>query len=28
LAVGLRLYGPQEPWFDMSWRPGEFELVG
>lgn len=21
----LRLYGPLEPWFDKSWRPGEFE---
>jgi hypothetical protein len=25
--VGLRLYGPLEPWFDQSWRPGELELV-
>jgi hypothetical protein len=23
----LRLYGPEEPWFDKSWRPGEIELV-
>ncbi len=23
----LRLYGPLEPWFDKTWRPGEFELV-
>jgi hypothetical protein len=23
----LRLYGPLEPWFDMTWRPGEIELV-
>ena len=23
----LRLYGPLKPWFDKSWRPGEFELV-
>jgi hypothetical protein len=23
----LRLYGPLEPWFDKSWRPGEIELV-
>ncbi len=23
----LRLYGPLEPWFDKSWRPGEFELI-
>ena len=22
----LRLYGPLEPWFDQSWKPGEFEL--
>ena len=24
----LRLYGPLEPWFDKTWRPGEIELVG
>ena len=23
----LRLYGPLEPWFDQTWRPGEFELI-
>ena len=23
----LRLYGPLEPWFDQSWKPGDFELV-
>ncbi len=23
----LRLYGPLEPWFDGSWKPGDFELV-
>ena len=23
----LRLYGPLQPWFDKSWKPGEFELV-
>jgi len=23
----LRLYGPLEPWFDKSWRPGEIELT-
>ncbi|MDX8451613.1 DUF1254 domain-containing protein [Mesorhizobium sp. VK9D] len=23
----LRLYGPLEPWFDKTWRPGEFEVV-
>jgi hypothetical protein len=25
--VTLRLYGPLEPWFDKSWRPGEIERV-
>jgi hypothetical protein len=25
--VLLRLYGPLEPWFDQSWRPGEIERV-
>ena len=23
----LRLYGPLEPWFDGTWRPGDVELV-
>jgi hypothetical protein len=23
----LRLYGPLEPWFDQSWRPGDIERV-
>ena len=23
----LRLYGPLRPWFDKTWRPGEFEVV-
>jgi hypothetical protein len=23
----LRLYGPLEPWFDKTWRPGEIEFV-
>ena len=23
----LRLYGPTEPWFDKTWKPGDFELV-
>jgi hypothetical protein len=23
----LRLYGPLEPWFDKSWRPGEIQLI-
>jgi hypothetical protein len=25
--VLLRLYGPTEPWFDKTWKPGDFELV-
>ena len=25
--VILRLYGPLEPWFDKTWRPGEIETV-
>jgi len=25
--VALRLYGPLEPWFDQSWRPGKIERV-
>ncbi|MEI6451871.1 MAG: DUF1214 domain-containing protein, partial [Actinomycetes bacterium] len=25
--VFLRLYGPLEPWFDKTWRPGEIEMV-
>jgi hypothetical protein len=23
----LRLYGPLEPWFNKTWRPGDIELV-
>ena len=23
----MRLYGPLEPWFDQTWRPGEIELI-
>jgi hypothetical protein len=23
----LRLYGPLEPWFNKTWRPGNIELV-
>ena len=23
----FRLYGPLQPWFDKSWKPGDFELV-
>jgi hypothetical protein len=26
-ALLFRLYGPLEPWFDKTWRPGEPELV-
>jgi hypothetical protein len=25
--VILRLYGPLEPWFDQTWRPGEIERI-
>ncbi len=25
--VLLRLYGPLQPWFDKTWKPGEFEPV-
>ena len=25
--VVLRLYGPEEAWFEKTWRPGEIELV-
>jgi hypothetical protein len=25
--VLLRLYGPLEPWFDKTWKPGDFEPV-
>jgi len=25
--VILRLYGPLQPWFDKTWKPGEIELV-
>ena len=23
----LRLYGPLEPWFERTWRPGEIERI-
>ena len=23
----LRLYGPEQAWFDKTWKPGDFELV-
>ena len=25
--VVLRLYGPLDPWFDKTWRPGEIEQL-
>jgi hypothetical protein len=25
--VALRLYGPLEPWFNQTWRPGDIELA-
>ncbi len=25
--VLLRLYGPEQSWFDKTWKPGDFELV-
>jgi hypothetical protein len=25
--IMLRMYGPLEPWFDKTWRPGEIELM-
>jgi hypothetical protein len=25
--VMLRIYGPLEPWFDKTWRPGEIEMI-
>jgi hypothetical protein len=25
--VVLRIYAPEEAWFDRSWKPGDFELV-
>jgi hypothetical protein len=26
-SILLRLYGPLQPWFDKTWKPGEIELV-
>ena len=23
----LRLYGPLQPYFDKTWKPGDFELM-
>jgi len=25
--IALRMYGPEQPWIDQPWRPGEIELV-
>jgi hypothetical protein len=25
--VLIRLYGPLQPWFDKTWKPGEFEII-
>ena len=25
--TALRMYGPLQPWFDQSWKPGDIELV-
>ena len=25
--LALRMYGPEKPWIDQTWRPGEIELV-
>lgn len=25
--TALRMYGPLEPWFDQSWKPGDIELL-
>jgi len=25
--VLIRLYGPLDPWFDKTWRPGDFEVI-
>lgn len=25
--LALRMYGPEQPWIDQTWRPGEIELV-
>ena len=26
--VALRMYGPEQPWIDKTWRPSEIELLG
>lgn len=25
--IALRIYGPEQPWIDQTWRPGKIELV-
>ena len=25
--IALRIYGPEKPWIDQTWKPGEIELV-
>jgi hypothetical protein len=25
--IAFRVYGPEQPWIDQTWRPGEIELV-
>ena len=25
--AGLRMYGPEQPWIDQTWRPGEIERL-
>jgi hypothetical protein len=25
--IALRIYGPEQPWIDQTWKPGEIELV-
>ncbi len=27
IPESLILYGPLEPWFDKTWRPGKIELI-
>jgi hypothetical protein len=25
--IFMRLYGPLDPWFDKTWKPGDLELA-
>jgi len=25
--VMMRLYGPLQPWYGKTWKPGDFEMV-